>query len=72
LVLSLIIYLINRFVFLVYCFVSILDSLVITVLYFTQFVCVFKLFDWALPFYFCYTNKFLKGTYIANLKDKHE
>ena len=65
-------YLIKRFGLMVYGFVSILESLANTVLYFTQFVCVFKLFDWALPFYFCYTNKFLKGTYIANLKDKHE
>jgi hypothetical protein len=24
-----------------------------------------------MPFYFWYVNKFLKGTYIANLKDKH-
>ena len=65
-------YLIKRFGLMVYGFVSILESLANTILYFTQLDCVFKPFDWALPFYFWYTNKFLKGTYIANLKDKHE
>jgi len=64
-------YLIKRFGLMIYGCVSILESLANTLLYFTHLDCVFKTFDWALPFYFWYTNKFLKGTYIANLKDKH-
>jgi hypothetical protein len=48
-----------------------MESVANTLLYVSHLDVIKKPFDLALPFYFWYVNKFLKGTYIANLKDKH-
>jgi hypothetical protein len=37
-------------------------------LYITLLDVVFKPVDWAFPFYFKYSDKFLKGSYLSNLK----
>jgi len=48
-----------------------MESVANTLLYVSHFDAIRKPFDLALPFYFWYTNKFLKSNYIANLKNKH-
>ena len=40
-------------------------------LYVTHLDLFIKPVDWAMPFYFWYVNKFLKGNYIANLRSEH-
>jgi|TARA_R110000803_G_scaffold62967_1_gene123430 hypothetical protein len=37
-------------------------------LYITLLDVVFKPVDWAFPFYFKYSDTFLKGSYLSNLK----
>jgi len=64
-------YLIKRVGLLVYGFISVVESVANCLLYISHFDAIRKPFDLALPFYFWYVNKFLKGSYIANLKDKH-
>ena len=64
-------YLVKRIGLLLYGFVSIVESVANTLLYVSHLDAIRKPFDLALPFYFWYVNKFLKGNYIANLKDKH-
>tara|TARA_R100001509_G_C4838071_1_gene205573 strand:- start:533 stop:736 length:204 start_codon:yes stop_codon:yes gene_type:complete len=64
-------YLIKRIGLLLYAGVTILESLANLFLYATHLDFIIKPFDWGMPFYFWYVNKFLKGSYIANLKDKH-
>ncbi|MAK50961.1 MAG: hypothetical protein CMG85_17200 [Marinobacter sp.] len=64
-------YLVKRIGLLLYGFVSIVESVANTLLYVSHLDAIRKPFDLALPFYFWYVNKFLKGSYIANLKDKH-
>ena len=61
-------YLIKRIGLFIYGIASIMESVANTLLYVTHLDLVRKPFDWALPFYFWYTNKFLKGAYIANLR----
>tara|TARA_R100001079_G_C4428006_1_gene142792 strand:+ start:163 stop:375 length:213 start_codon:yes stop_codon:yes gene_type:complete len=64
-------YLIKRLGLFVYSIVSILESLANSVIYVTHLDVFIKPVDWAMPFYFWFVNKFLKGTYISKLKDKH-
>jgi hypothetical protein len=64
-------YLLKRIGLLIYGLVSIVESVANTLLYVSHFDAIRKPFDLALPFYFWYTNKFLKSNYIANLKNKH-
>ena len=64
-------YLIKRFGLFGYGVVSVLESLANLALYVTHLDLFIKPVDWAMPFYFWYTNKFLKGTYISNLKKRH-
>ena len=64
-------YLVKRIGLLIYGVVSILESVANTLLYISHFDLCRKPFDLAMPFYFWYVNKFLKGAYISNLKDKH-
>ena len=64
-------YLIKRIGLFIYGIASIIESVANTILYITHLDVVRKPFDWALPFYFWYTNKFLKGSYIANLRNQH-
>ena len=64
-------YLINRIGLFIYGIASIIESVANTILYITHLDVVRKPFDWALRFYFWYTNKFLKGRYIANLRRQH-
>tara|TARA_Y100001938_G_C8025642_1_gene397856 strand:+ start:743 stop:946 length:204 start_codon:yes stop_codon:yes gene_type:complete len=64
-------YILKRFGLIVYGFLSVVESLLNLVLYVTNLDKLISSFDVSLPFYFWYTNKFLKGTYITNLKDKH-
>jgi|TARA_E500000305_G_C3887500_1_gene172651 uncharacterized membrane protein len=64
-------YLIKRVGLICYGGVSLFESLANIALYVSHLDIVIKPVDWAMPFYFWYTNKFLKGTYISNLKKKH-
>jgi len=64
-------YLIKRIGLVFYGLLSIIESVGNTVLYVMHFDLIRKPFDMALPFYFWYTNKFLKSGYITNLKNKH-
>jgi len=64
-------YLLKRIGLLIYGLVSIVESVANTFLYISHADLFRKPFDLALPFYFWYVNKFLKGSYIADLKDKH-
>ncbi len=50
---------------------SLLESVANFVLYVTHLDVIIKPKDWSLPFYFWYVDKFLKGNYISNLKNKH-
>ena len=64
-------YLIKRIGLFIYGILSIIESVVNTLLYISHLDLCRKPIDMAMPFYFWYVNKFLKGTYIANLKNKH-
>ena len=64
-------YLIKRTGLVAYGLLSFLESLANLVSYITHLDFIIKPLDFAMPFYFWYTNKFLKGTYIADLKQKH-
>jgi hypothetical protein len=64
-------YLIKRLGLLLYGIVSTSESLANFVIYVSHLDFLIKPVDWAMPFYFWYTNKFLKGAYIANLKQKN-
>jgi len=64
-------YLIKRLGLLLYGIVSTSESLANFVIYVSHLDFFIKPVDWAMPFYFWYTNKFLKGAYIANLKEKN-
>ena len=64
-------YLLKRIGLISYALASIVESIINLILYAFNLDLIFKPVDLALPFYFWYTNKFLKGTYISNLKNKH-
>jgi len=64
-------YLIKRLGLFIYGGISIVESVANTLLYVTHLDVLREPFDWALPFYFWYTDKFLKTSYINNLKTKH-
>jgi len=64
-------YLIKRIGLLGYGLVSTLESLVNLILYTSHMDFLVKPVDWGMPFYFWFTNKFLKGSYLSNLKNKH-
>ena len=64
-------YLIKRIGLFIYGLLSIIESVANTLLYIAHLDVLREPFDWALPFYFWYTNKFLKGSYIANLRREH-
>jgi len=64
-------YLIKRLGLLLYGIVSTAESLANFAIYVSHLDFLIKSVDWAMPFYFWYTNKFLKGAYIANLKEKN-
>ena len=64
-------YLIKRLGLFGYGIVSVTESLANFAIYITHLDFIIKPVDWAMPFYFWYVNKFLKGNYIANLKDNH-
>ena len=61
-------FLIKRLGLLLYGFVSICESVINTLLYISMLDTVFKPVDWAFPFYFKYSDTFLKGSYLSNLK----
>jgi hypothetical protein len=54
-----------------YGLLSIVESVFNLIIYITHFDLIIKPLDFAMPFYFWYTNKYLKNTYIADLKQKH-
>ena len=64
-------YLIKRVGLFGYGIVSVLESLANFALYVTHLDLFIKPVDWAMPFYFWFVNRFLKGSYISKLKDKH-
>ena len=64
-------YLLKRIGLFIYGIISVLESMANFALYTSHLDFFIKPVDWAMPFYFWYVNKFLKGSYIANLKDKH-
>lgn len=64
-------YLLKRIGLFIYGIISVLESVANFSLYISHLDFFIKPVDWAMPFYFWYVNKFLKGSYIANLKDKH-
>ena len=64
-------YLIKRLGLFAYGIISVFESLANFTIYVAHIDFIIKPVDWAMPFYFWYTNKFLKGTYIADLKKKH-
>lgn len=64
-------YILKRFGLILYGCVSLLESLANIALYITHLDVFIKPVDWAMPFYFWYVNKFIKSTYISNLKQKH-
>jgi len=64
-------YLIKRIGLSIYGIISIVESLANFIIYITHMDFLIKPVDWGMPFYFWFTNKFLKGSYLANLKDKH-
>ena len=64
-------YLLKRIGLFIYGIISVLESVANFALYISHLDFFIKTVDWAMPFYFWYVNKFLKGSYIANLKDKH-
>ena len=64
-------YVIKRTGLLLYGIISIIESVGNTLLYVSHLDLCRKPFDMAMPFYFWYIDKFLKGSYISNLKNKH-
>ncbi len=62
-------FIIKRIGLLIYGFLSIVEALLNTVIYITCLDVFFPPIDMAFPVYFKYVNKFLKGTYLANLKN---
>ncbi len=64
-------YIVKRIGLLTYGLLSTLESVANVAIYITHTDFIIKPVDWAVPFYFWYTNKFLKGSYISNLKDQH-
>lgn len=64
-------YLIKRIGLFIYGALSIMESVANLLLYISHTDLFRKPFDLALPFYFWYTNKFLKGTYISKLRREH-
>jgi hypothetical protein len=64
-------YLLKRIGLLLYGGISLLESLANITLYISHLDIFIKPVDWAMPFYFWYVNKFIKGSYISNLKQKH-
>jgi hypothetical protein len=64
-------YLAKRIGLFIYGGLSIVESVGNTLLYISHLDVFRKPFDLAMPFYFWYTNKFLKGSYISNLKKDH-
>ena len=64
-------YLLKRIGLLFYGAISVIESLLNLSLYVSHLDSIIKPLDIAMPFYFWYTDKFLKGCYLANLKDKH-
>jgi len=64
-------YLLKRLGLFIYGGISVLEALANFGLYLTHFDLFIKPVDWAMPFYFWYVNKFLKGNYIANLRSNH-
>tara|TARA_R100000963_G_C4644005_1_gene107794 strand:- start:1389 stop:1601 length:213 start_codon:yes stop_codon:yes gene_type:complete len=59
----------KRLGLLVYGVISIFESVINTLLYLTLLDTLFKPIDWAFPFYFKYSDAFLKGAYLSNLKN---
>jgi len=64
-------YLAKRIGLFIYGIISILESTANLVVYIAHLDTIIKPVDLAMPFYFWYTNKFLKGSYISNLKKDH-
>ncbi len=64
-------YLIKRTGLLIYGLLSLLESMANFAIYVTHIDFIIKPMDWSVPFYFWYINKFLKGSYISNLKNQH-
>ena len=64
-------YLLKRIGLFSYGILSVFESMANLTLYATHLDLIIKPVDWAMPFYFWYTNKFIKGAYISNLKQKH-
>jgi len=64
-------YLLKRLGLFIYGGISILEAMANFCLYVTHLDLFIKPVDWAMPFYFWYVNKFLKGNYIANLRSEH-
>jgi len=64
-------YLLKRMGLIVYGLLSTVESVGNTLIYLCHLDVFRKPFDFAMPFYFWYTNKFLKKTYVANLKNQH-
>jgi len=64
-------YLAKRIGLLIYGGLSIIESLINALLYITHLDIFISPMDKAMPFYFWYTNKFLKSSYITKLKDNH-
>ena len=64
-------YLLKRIGLFIYGIVSVVEAVANFALYITHLDIFIKPVDWAMPFYFWYTNKFIKGSYISNLKHKH-
>tara|TARA_Y100001937_G_scaffold17993_1_gene24874 strand:- start:37 stop:249 length:213 start_codon:yes stop_codon:yes gene_type:complete len=64
-------FILKRIGLIIYGNISIWESLANFALYVTHLDIIIKPVDWSIPFYFWYTNKFIKGSYIANLKTKH-
>lgn len=64
-------FLVKRIGLLLYGLMSIVESLVNTLLYATCLDIVVPAVDLAVPFYFSYSDKFLKTSYLSNLKKDH-
>ena len=65
-------YLLKRLGLFIYGGISITESILNFLLYITHLDFVIKPLDFAMPFYFWYINKFVKGSYISNLKNEHK
>tara|TARA_R100001460_G_scaffold7006_2_gene18134 strand:+ start:6645 stop:6857 length:213 start_codon:yes stop_codon:yes gene_type:complete len=64
-------YILKRIGLFIYGGISVLEAFANFFLYISHLDFVIKPVDWAMPFYFWYINKFLKGNYIANLRSEH-